>query len=215
VAAACCVLHVYRPMVYSMQGPCQFQCCQEVKLDKKVLLLDSPGVLFAAASDPDAVLRNCVNVDQLEDLVAPVESIIRRCKRENLIKAYEVNDFDTTEEFLEQVANNRGKLKKGGMLDLEATASMILKDWSSGKVPFFTMPPTRATMEVASSVVTTWAQEFDIENAASLMQDEAAESSGMHTSGCMLMACGTDCSTAGNQMPCTNATDEGGVEMIL
>ena len=29
------------------------------------------GVLFAAASDPDAVLRNCVNVDQLEDLVAP------------------------------------------------------------------------------------------------------------------------------------------------
>jgi len=70
-------------------------------------------------------------------------------------------------------------------------------------------------MEVASSVVATWAEEFDIENVASLMQDEAAESSGMQTSGCMLMVCGNDCSAAGIQVPCCNETDESGVEMAL
>jgi len=43
-------------------------------LDKHVKLLDSPGIVFAAAEDPSdaaAALRNAIRVEKLEDPVAP------------------------------------------------------------------------------------------------------------------------------------------------
>jgi nuclear GTP-binding protein len=41
---------------------------QEVHLDKNIKLLDSPGIVFAAAeSDAAAVLRNCVKIEKLGD----------------------------------------------------------------------------------------------------------------------------------------------------
>lgn len=106
---------------------------QEVKLDSKVLLLDSPGVLLAAESDPDNVLRNCVNIERLEDVVTPVESIMRRCRKEQLLKAYQVADFADTQQFLNQIAKRRGKLRKGGIVDLQAAARIVLQDWNMGR----------------------------------------------------------------------------------
>merc|ERR1711865_970366 len=61
---------------------------QEVKLDSKVTLIDSPGVLLAAEDDPDFILRNCTRVDKLTDTTAPVEAIIKRCQKEQLLKMY-------------------------------------------------------------------------------------------------------------------------------
>ena len=41
---------------------------QEVHLDKNIKLLDSPGIVFAAAeNDAAAVLRNCVKIEKLVD----------------------------------------------------------------------------------------------------------------------------------------------------
>ena len=39
---------------------------QEVHLDKKVTLLDSPGIVFSAASNAHAALLNCAKVRQTE-----------------------------------------------------------------------------------------------------------------------------------------------------
>jgi len=137
---------------------------QEIKLDKKIVLLDSPGILFAAESDPDNVLRNCVNVEQLTDVITPVESIIRRCRKEQLLKAYQVADFKDSQEFLNHIAKKKGKMRKGGIVDLQAAACTVLQDWNNGKVPFFTMPPQQKNTTTSSELVTTWAKEFDIDN---------------------------------------------------
>jgi len=135
---------------------------QEVKLDKKVILLDSPGILLSASSDPENVLRNCVNPEQLEDVITPIESIINRCQKEQLLKAYQVADFSTTQEFLNNVAKKRGKLRKGGIVDLKAAARLILQDWNNGKVPFYTLPPAQKTKKLESVLVSEWGKEFDI-----------------------------------------------------
>lgn len=137
---------------------------QEVKLDSKVLLLDSPGILLAAESDPDAILRNCVNVERLEEVITPVESILRRCRKEQLLKAYQVADFANVQEFLNQIAKRRGKLRKGGVVDLTAAGRIVLQDWNNGKVPYYTLPPKEEKSQCASEIVAQWSKEFNIQN---------------------------------------------------
>lgn len=36
---------------------------------------------------------------------------------------------------------SRGKLNKGGVPDLENAARLVLQDWNTGKIKFFTIPP--------------------------------------------------------------------------
>ena len=55
---------------------------QEVQLDSKVKLLDSPGMVLASGNMTDAsvALRNAVRVDALDDPVTPVQAILQRYK---------------------------------------------------------------------------------------------------------------------------------------
>ena len=57
---------------------------QEVQLDSKVKLLDSPGMVLASGNMTDAsvALRNAVRVDALDDPVTPVQAILQRYKRQ-------------------------------------------------------------------------------------------------------------------------------------
>ena len=58
-----------------------------------------------------------------------------------MLKLYRIGDYDNPKEFLVQVAMSRGKLKKGGIPDLEGTAKMILQDWVSGRIKYYALPP--------------------------------------------------------------------------
>lgn len=57
---------------------------QEVALDSKIMLLDSPGIVMATgdASDTTVALRNALRVDSLEDAIGPVEVILKRTGKE-------------------------------------------------------------------------------------------------------------------------------------
>lgn len=46
-------------------------------------------------------------------------------------------------EFLAYVAKARGKLKKGGIPDLRASACVVINDFNSGMIPFYIKPPRR------------------------------------------------------------------------
>merc|ERR1711865_571539 len=145
---------------------------QEVKLDSKVTLIDSPGVLLAAEDDPDFILRNCTRVDKLTDTTAPVEAIIKRCQKEQLLKMYQIGMFSNVQEFLVQIAEKRGRMMKGGRPDLMAAGRTVLEDWNSGKVPFYTLPPAAIKVSAAqASVVSAWGKEFNLDAAT---EDEIA-----------------------------------------
>lgn len=45
---------------------------------------------------------------------------------------YKIPGFESVDEFLQNVATVRGKLKKGGIVDVEAAARIILHDWNEG-----------------------------------------------------------------------------------
>jgi nuclear GTP-binding protein len=117
---------------------------QEIHLDKNIKLLDSPGIIFSSGQlDADIILRNAVRIELLDDTVEPVAAIINRCKKERLQEKYNTPAFETAEQFLGFVAKARGFLKRGGKPNLTAAGKIILQDWNSGKIPFYTLPPKR------------------------------------------------------------------------
>eukprot|EP00899_Mesostigma_viride_P011753 jgi/Mesvir1/20579/Mv14820-RA.1 len=139
---------------------------QEVTLDKHVRLLDCPGVVFAAEGDDPAsvALRNCVNVDKMEDPVAPVHEIVRRVSREKLMSLYAIQRFTDANDFITLVAIGRGKLKKGALPNTREAAKLILHDWNAGRIPYYTLPPKRqSVVEGSAAIVAAWGKDFDVD----------------------------------------------------
>eukprot|EP00033_Pygsuia_biforma_P000501 GCRY01000590.1.p1 GENE.GCRY01000590.1~~GCRY01000590.1.p1 ORF type:complete len:622 (-),score=212.69 GCRY01000590.1:57-1922(-) len=140
---------------------------QEVHLDKHIKLLDTPGIVFApgASVDSNVILRNCVKVEQIDDPVGPVALIVARCQKDRLMQLYNVPNFSDVTEFIAHVARSRGKLRKGGLPNMDAAAKLILQDWNKGTIPFYTVPPKEKTSAgvVSSSVVTSYSEDFDMQ----------------------------------------------------
>ncbi|KAL6499571.1 Guanine nucleotide-binding protein-like nsn1 [Orobanche gracilis] len=135
---------------------------QEVHLDKNVKLLDCPGVVMlkAAANDPSIALRNCKRIEKLDDPVGP--KILKLCPERVLVTLYKVPSFDSVDDFLQKVATVRGKLKKGGIVDVAAAARIVLHDWNEGKIPYYAMPPKRNVEEPSEAkIVSELGKEFD------------------------------------------------------
>eukprot|EP00795_Rhopilema_esculentum_P002130 gene2131-17718_t len=151
---------------------------QEIVLDKHVKLLDSPGIVMASgSSDTQVILRNCVKIEQLSDLVVPVDAILRRCNKTQIIEKYCVPDYKDATEFLSHLARRLGKLRKGGVPDTTAAAKAILQDWNSGKITFYTIPPERKVdpMHESASIVQYWGAEFDMKAIEKEEQEDMKE----------------------------------------
>ncbi|OAV89192.1 hypothetical protein PTTG_09355 [Puccinia triticina 1-1 BBBD Race 1] len=127
---------------------------QEIVLEKGLKVLDCPGVVLSidtTNSETAAahVLRNAVKIEQILDPLAPVGVILNRCKTEHLMLLYNIPAFtypgqsedEKLKEFLIQVSRSRGRVKKGGIPDLQGCAKAILQDWNTGRIPYYTVPP--------------------------------------------------------------------------
>ncbi|CAG8470129.1 6259_t:CDS:2 [Paraglomus brasilianum] len=136
---------------------------QEVQLDSKVKLLDCPGILWGE-NDAEMSLRNCIKAELLEDPVAPVELIVSRCPQQLLVKRYNIPPFRDANDFLIQVARQRGRLKRGGIPDIVSAARSVLQDWNTGQISFYTTPPTQSSSGGEVTLVQQWGKEFDLDN---------------------------------------------------
>ncbi|KAI3449878.1 hypothetical protein Pfo_006543 [Paulownia fortunei] len=139
---------------------------QEVQLDKNVRLLDCPGVVMlkSAENDSSVALRNCKRIEKLDDPVGPVKEILKLCPDRVLVTLYKIPSFDSVDDFLQKVATVRGKLKKGGIVDVDAAARIVLHDWNEGKIPYYTMPPTRNVEEPSEAkIVPELGKEFNVD----------------------------------------------------
>lgn len=135
--------------------PGKTRVVQEVVLDKGVKILDCPGVVLEdigqqmygldeAASrrrQAEIMLRNCVKAELVEDPISPIGVILDRADPNHLMKMYNIPDWDDSRDFLIKLALTRGRLGRGGIPDLEGSAIQVLRDWNSGKIPYYTRPP--------------------------------------------------------------------------
>ncbi|XP_061639925.1 guanine nucleotide-binding protein-like 3-like protein isoform X1 [Phyllopteryx taeniolatus] len=156
------------------------KCLQEVHLDKHIKLLDCPGIVMATSTtDAAMILRNCVKIEQLVDPLSPVEAILRRCNKAQILQHYGVPDFHTALEFLALLARRQGKLRKGGLPDTDKAAKSILMDWTGGRISYFTHPPETHTlpMHVSAEIVTEMGKAFDWDELEKGNQEVLADSS--------------------------------------
>ncbi|EFA84526.1 guanine nucleotide binding protein 3 [Heterostelium album PN500] len=143
--------------------PGHTKVAQEVHLDKNVKLLDSPGIVpIKGEIDANVILRNVVKVEKIEDPISPVDAIVQRCSREQLLRIYQIPVFKNTTEFLTLIADKRKKLIRGGTPDLNAAALSVIRDWVGGNIPFHTLPP-KDTFHVDSKIVNNFSDEFNID----------------------------------------------------
>jgi nuclear GTP-binding protein len=143
---------------------------QEVHLDSNLKLLDCPGIVFDLPSSSkrvdygDVLLRNCIKVELLSDPIAPVQHLLTKCKPQTMMNHYSLPPFADVTQFLIELARARGKIKRGGLPDLESAARLVLNDWNTGKIAYYTLPPTESKQEVAqnTAIVDGWSREFNL-----------------------------------------------------
>lgn len=137
---------------------------QLIHLDKNIRLLDSPGIVFSAkdANSADIMLRNCVKVEQIADPIPPVELLLKRCSHEQLLVLYRIPEFADVVEFLAHIATRRGLFKAGGgQANITAAARVVIQDWNSGRIQFYTMPPELdKSGYLGAEIVSEWGKDF-------------------------------------------------------
>lgn len=142
---------------------------QEVILDKNIRLIDSPGIVFADGDSSATALRNCVNVEEMEDVYTPIQAILEKCPQAYLMQLYAIPKFKNKDcmAFLALAAKATGKLKKGGIPNTDAAARSILHDWNTGKIKFYCMPPKHVSGggmgEKDSKIVNSFSEEFNLD----------------------------------------------------
>lgn len=107
---------------------------QWVRIDKRILLIDSPGVIpFGEKSHLKHVMISATDYSKVEDpdLVAMDLIALYKGTIENF---YGVETQENPEKTLDAIAIKLNRLKKGGVPDLDAMARIIIKDWQKGKI---------------------------------------------------------------------------------
>merc|ERR1712083_1147033 len=112
-----------------------------------------------------------------EDPVTPIEAILQRCPQQQMCLQYNIATYANVHEFLGLVARKLGKLTKGGIPNHDMAARIVLNDWNSGKIKYFTLPPETETKEthVSAEVVSEFAKEFSFESLDKMDQDDLSD----------------------------------------
>jgi len=133
---------------------------QKIRMSEDILILDTPGVIPAGkystesksfAQDVKVGGRTYSDVKDPEDvvyylMVAPEPKDVDNVtdKEKNAIKDAEVNakkieDFYgfgdlSVEDFIEALGKKKGFLGKGGKVDVDRSARLVLRDWQEGRI---------------------------------------------------------------------------------
>lgn len=170
-------------------------------IERGLRIIDSPGVIFDDAeespSNPPAtisqasriLLLNVLSASSIPDPLPIIQSILSRTSYGTLQVLYSLPAFDSDEmgnndenretsfatasKFLTMLALTSGRLLQGGAPNLEAAATQVLRDWNSGKIPYFTpVPDTHPSVRPSDApgaedvgdtkIVDSWKPAFDL-----------------------------------------------------
>ncbi|KAH8150138.1 uncharacterized protein LAJ45_05824 [Morchella importuna] len=135
---------------------------REIKLDKKLKIIDSPGIVFPGSTESSSqddqarlILLNAIPPKQIADPVPAIALLIRRLSTSEalfakLLALYDLPPLintsakDVVNDFLVQVARKRGRLGKRGIPNIDAAAKTVIMDWRDGRIQGWIDPPALA-----------------------------------------------------------------------
>lgn len=69
-------------------------------------------MIFSEEGEKSLVLRNIIKIENVVDPISPIEEILKKVKKNDLLLLYKIPDFNNAKEFIISVAMSRGKLKQ-------------------------------------------------------------------------------------------------------
>ncbi|XP_032939480.1 guanine nucleotide-binding protein-like 3-like protein [Catharus ustulatus] len=140
------------------------RCLQAVQLDRHIRLLDCPGVVLDSGDPPAAApLRGALAPQRLRDPLSPACAILRRCPPQQLSELYGVPPCADPLQFLAHLARRQGRLRPGGLPDAAAAATALLRDWTSGKISYYTHPPKSQGVQLEAQILPALGPALDLE----------------------------------------------------
>jgi len=75
-----------------------------------MLLVDTPGLILQQdqAGGGTRVLRSALQVDDIVDPIQPVESLLEKIEKPEILRHYRIGNFSNATEMLEQIAKKKG-----------------------------------------------------------------------------------------------------------
>ena len=114
-----------------------------IKLDKNIELLDTPGILWPRIESQEVGLRLTIT-GAIKDSILGTSKlsiyllrILKKVEPEKLEKFYQLDPSDIglpPVDLINKIAEKRGCLKTGGIIDITRVESLLLKDFRSGKL---------------------------------------------------------------------------------
>lgn len=121
---------------------------QWVRLNDKIQLLDTPGVLWPKF-DNAITARHLAYIGTIKDEILDVEELALSLLEElvlkykkNVYERYKIDENFTYEmavELMEEIGRKRGCLVRGGEVDYTKVANIILDDFRTGKIGLITL----------------------------------------------------------------------------
>lgn len=132
---------------------------REVKVDNKLKILDSPGIVFPDAGkkqgkreyEANLALLSAIPEKQIDDPMFAVTVLLNKFAKSTEM-ANEFKEFyklpalasislqDFANKVLIHIARTQGRLGKHGIPNLHAAASVVLRDWRDGKFHGWSLP---------------------------------------------------------------------------
>ena len=119
---------------------------KEIFLDNNIKLIDCPGIVFS--NNENNILHNVIRVEDIKEPIEVVVKIIEKIGMENVVNVYELDNLGllkgteiTSEKMLYLIGEKLKKYKKGGLIDLDKVARLVINDWNNGKIKYFSCPP--------------------------------------------------------------------------
>jgi ribosome biogenesis GTPase A len=105
---------------------------QKVKVDNKIMLLDTPGVFAAQEDKLQKIKIGAIDYAKVKDPEIAALKLIEEYG-DSIKSSLHIKGEDA-EEILEKIAFKHHKLEKGGKPNLESAARYLLKLWQTGKI---------------------------------------------------------------------------------
>ncbi|MCM1262501.1 MAG: ribosome biogenesis GTPase YlqF [Butyrivibrio sp.] len=119
---------------------------QWIRLSKELELLDTPGILWPKFESQDVGKKLAFigsmndEIIQMTELAIDLLAYLVVHYRKALIERYQIQEgMDVPLKILEDICNNRKCVKKGGEIDYEKGAALLLDDFRNGRIGRITL----------------------------------------------------------------------------
>lgn len=90
-------MSVVKCKIYNYFIPLFYRDIQEVQLDSKIILLDSPGLIPLINIENNVSLLNPQKIRQLHDPISVANSILDKTSKEYMMEMYDIHAYETPE----------------------------------------------------------------------------------------------------------------------